>query len=185
LTGEGKENDDFILVTIMAVNHDFIETLGIEMREGRRFSRDIGADTARVIFNEAAIEVMGFKDPIGKKARESEIIGVVKNFHFESFHTDVKPQLFILHRGRFAPPSLIMARIDAERKSKRLSASMNFTSPTTRDSLWITDSLTKTTRGSTYPNNAYQHCRDILAAWQSSSPAWDCSDSPHLPHKEG
>ena len=86
----------------MAVNHDFIETLGIEMREGRFFSRDIGVDTAKMIFNEAAIEVMGFKDPIGKKAMGFEIIGVVKNFHFESFHTDVIPQLFILHRNRFA-----------------------------------------------------------------------------------
>ena len=114
LSWEGKENDDFIPVTIMAVNHDFIETLGIEMREGRPFSRDIGADTARIIFNEAAIEVMGFKDPIGKKALGFEIIGVVKNFHFESFHTDVIPQLFILHSNRFAgPPSLIMARIEA------------------------------------------------------------------------
>src|SRR5688572_13183078 len=89
LSWEGKENDEHIPVTIMVVNHDFIETLGIEMREGRSFSRDIGADTARVIFNEAAIDAMGYKDPIGKKAMGFEIIGVVKNFHFESFHTDV------------------------------------------------------------------------------------------------
>ncbi|HET6543414.1 MAG TPA: ABC transporter permease [Chryseolinea sp.] len=121
LSWEGKENDDFIPVTIMAVNHDFIETLDIEMREGRSFSRDIGADTARVIFNEAAIEAMGLKDPIGKKAMGFEIIGVVKNFHFESFHRDVIPQLFILHRNRFAsPPSLIMARIEGGKEVETL-----------------------------------------------------------------
>jgi len=118
---EGKENDEHIPVTIMVVNHDFIETLGIEMSEGRRFSRDIGADTARVIFNEAAIEAMGFKDPIGKKAMGFEIIGVVKNFHFESFHTDVIPQLFILHRNKFGgPPSLIMARVEAGKEAETL-----------------------------------------------------------------
>jgi len=91
------------------------------MREGRSFSRDIGADTARVIFNEAAIEAMGLKDPIGKKAMGFEIIGVVKNFHFESFHRDVIPQLFILHRNRFAsPPSLIMARIEGGKEVETL-----------------------------------------------------------------
>ena len=121
LSWEGKENDDFIPVAIMAVNHDFIETLGIEMREGRFFSKDVGADSAKVIFNEAAIEVMGFKDPIGKKALGFEIIGVVKNFHFESFHTAVIPQLFILHGNRFAPPpSLIMARIEAGKEVETL-----------------------------------------------------------------
>ena len=120
LDWEGKENDDHIPVTIMAVNHDFIETMGFEMKEGRFFSRDIGADTTKIIFNEAAIDAMGFKDPIGEKAMGSEIIGVVKNFHFESFHTDVKAQLFILHRGKFAPPSLIMAPIEAGKEVETL-----------------------------------------------------------------
>jgi predicted permease len=121
LSWEGMENDEHVPVTIMVVNHDFIETLGIEMREGRSFSSDIGADTARVIFNEAAIDAMGYKDPLGKKAMGFEIIGVVKNFHFESFHTDVIPQLFILHRNRFGgPPSLIMARIEAGKEVETL-----------------------------------------------------------------
>ena len=117
---EGKENDDLIWVQIMAVNHDFIETLGMEMKQGRFFSRDAGNDTTRIVFNEAAIKVMGFEDPIGKKAREMEIIGVVKDFHFESFHVDVKPQLFILHRKSFAPPSLIMARIEGGKETETL-----------------------------------------------------------------
>jgi hypothetical protein len=113
LDWEGKETDVTRQVQVMAVNQDFLETLGLEMKEGRFFSRDFSTDSAKIIFNEAAIEVMGFKDPIGRKAKGSEIIGVVKNFHFESFHVDVQPQLFILHRGKFAPPSFIMARIEA------------------------------------------------------------------------
>lgn len=117
---EGKETDDVITVQIMAVNPDFLETLGMEMKEGRFFSRDFPADTTKIIFNEAAIEVMGFKDPIGRKARELEIIGVVKNFHFESFHVDVKPQLFVLHGKHFAPPSLIMARIEGGKEAETL-----------------------------------------------------------------
>lgn len=120
LNWEGKETDDFVPVQIMAVNPDFLETLGMEMKEGRFFSRDFGTDTTKVIFNEAAIEVMGFDNPIGKKAMGREILGVVKNFHFESFHVDVKPQLFTLHGKRFAPPSLIMARIEAGKEAETL-----------------------------------------------------------------
>ena len=53
---------------------------------------------SKIIFNEAAIKVMGLKDPVGKIVKhysgEKEIIGVVKNFHFESLHEVVKPLLF-------------------------------------------------------------------------------------------
>lgn len=120
LNWEGKETDDYIQVQVMAVNPDFLETLGMEMKEGRFFSRDFGADTTKVIFNEAAIGVMGLVNPIGKKAMGREIIGVVKNFHFESFHVDVKPQLFTLHGKRFAPPTLIMARIEGGKEAETL-----------------------------------------------------------------
>ena len=120
LNWEGKDSDEFIQVQIMTVNPDFLETMGMEMKEGRFFSRDFPADTSRVIFNEAAIDVMGFDHPVGRKAMDREILGVVKNFHFESFHVVVKPQLFVLHGKRFAPPSLIMARIEAGKESETL-----------------------------------------------------------------
>lgn len=120
LDWEGKETDDLMFVEIMAVNHDFLETMGMKMAEGRFFSRDISADTANVIFNETAIKVMGLDNPIGKKAMDREIIGVVKDFHFESFHVDVKPQLFSLHGKTFAPPSLIVARIQAGKETETL-----------------------------------------------------------------
>lgn len=117
---EGKGPDENVQAQIMAVNADFLETLGMEMKEGRFFSRDFRSDSAKIIFNEAAIKAMGLKDPIGKKAQNSEILGVVKDFHFESFHVDVQPQLFILHRGKFAPPNYIMARIQRGREAETL-----------------------------------------------------------------
>jgi putative ABC transport system permease protein len=63
---------------------------------------------------------MGLDNPIGRKAMGREILGVVKNFHFESFHFDVKPQLFALHGKSFAPPSLIMARIEGGKEAETL-----------------------------------------------------------------
>ncbi len=113
---EGKTTDDKFRAELMAVNPDFSGTLGLELKEGRFFSRDFGNDTTRVVINEAAARIMGFDNAIGKHIKgvgSLEIIGVVKDFHLESFHEEVKPQLFILHRRHFAPPSLIMARIEA------------------------------------------------------------------------
>jgi putative ABC transport system permease protein len=123
LDWEGKVTDDKARAELMAVNPDFLETLGLEIKEGRFFSRDIGSDTTSVVVNEAAAKVMGFENAIGKHVKGNgtlEIIGVVKDFHLESFHEEVKPQLFVMHRRKFAPPSLIMARIEAGKEKETL-----------------------------------------------------------------
>jgi predicted permease len=120
ISWEGKQPDESLQVQIMAVNPDFLETLGMEMKQGRFFSRELTTDSAAIIFNEAAIQAMGLKDPLGKKAQHSEIIGIVKDFHFESFHVGVQPQLFIQHRGNFAPPNYVMARIEGGKEAETL-----------------------------------------------------------------
>ena len=96
----GKNPDDIISFAVRPVNHDIIEMLGIEMKEGRPFSRNFSTDTAKIIFNEAAIQVMGLQDPVGKivniQDQDMEIAGVTKDFHFESLHANVGPLLFLL-----------------------------------------------------------------------------------------
>jgi putative ABC transport system permease protein len=129
LDWEGKTIDDNARAELMAVNPDFLETLGLEIKEGRFFSRDFGSDTTSVVVNEAAAKVMGFEHAIGKHVKGNgnlEIIGVVKDFHLESFHEEVKPQLFVMHRRKFAPPSLIMARIEAGKEKETLARLDNF-----------------------------------------------------------
>ncbi len=90
--GDDQENNPIRFGT-MIVGKDIIETLGMELLTGKNFteSNDFGA----YIFNEAAIKAMGMKDPIGKTVKrrgdEHRIIGVVKNFHFESLYEEVKP----------------------------------------------------------------------------------------------
>jgi len=97
ISWEGKPKDDQTSYTDIPCGYDFIETLGIEMKEGRSFSKDFGTKNA-IIFNEAAIESMGIKDPIGKIVKvwgqDKEIIGVAKNFHFESLYQNLKPCFF-------------------------------------------------------------------------------------------
>lgn len=120
LDWEGKDPDRIVHFQIMAVNEDFIETLGMKMKEGRFFSRDFGTDTTKIVLNEAAIEAIGYENPVGRKVSNMEIIGVVKNFHFESFHKAVQPQYFVLPRKTFAAPKFIMARIEAGKEAETI-----------------------------------------------------------------
>ncbi|SKC87078.1 ABC transporter permease [Ohtaekwangia koreensis] len=111
---EGKAEDDATEFENFTVNYDMMETLGIEMKEGRTFSKEFGADSSKIIFNEAAIEFMGLKDPIGKTVKlwgeEMQIIGVAKDFHFESLHEKVKPVFFRLEPG---DTYLVMSKLAA------------------------------------------------------------------------
>jgi putative ABC transport system permease protein len=81
----------------LEVGYNFIETLGMDLKEGRSFSNNASAQN-EIIFNEAAIKSMGLKDPIGKTVkfwdRKRQIVGVVKNFNFESLYETVKPCFF-------------------------------------------------------------------------------------------
>jgi putative ABC transport system permease protein len=92
---EGKNPGESVYFEGFSGSYDFIETMGMKMAAGRSFSRDFGADSNKTIVNEAAVRVMGLKDPVGKNitvfGNPIQIIGVVKDFHFESLRETVKP----------------------------------------------------------------------------------------------
>lgn len=82
------------------VGYDFIETLGMHVLQGRSFSKNYGSDSTNIIINEAAVKIMNIKDPVGKTVtlygKPVQIIGVVKDFNFESMHEVVKPSYMVL-----------------------------------------------------------------------------------------
>jgi ABC-type antimicrobial peptide transport system permease subunit len=100
---QGKNPDVKTSFYLQYINYDLIETMGIDMKEGRTYSRNFGSDQSKIIFNEAAIKSMGIKNPIGEVinlwGNDKQIIGVTKNFHFQSLHEEIKPSLFILYSG--------------------------------------------------------------------------------------
>ena len=114
LSWRGKDPEQLTLFENMRVNFRALETMGVEMKEGRTFSDNFGTDSSKIILNEAAVAVMGLKDPIGESIRlwdqyDFEIIGVVKDFHFQSLHEPIKPVFFWLR-----PQStwFVMARLE-------------------------------------------------------------------------
>ena len=125
---EGRDHDKIVRFEHLGIYYDMIEMLDIEMKEGRAFSPAFNTDSSKIIFNEAGIEIMGLKDPIGKVfnlwGKNMEIVGVAKNFHFKSLHENVKP-LFI----RLITPEdaeKIMIKIEAGLEKKTLERIQKF-----------------------------------------------------------
>jgi len=117
----GKDPDTRIDFTDIAVGYDFIETLGIRLLAGRSFSRAYGSEKKTVIFNEAAIQVMGIKDPVGKFVHlwgeDRQIIGVVKNFYFQSMHENLKPCFFDFSFNQRASKIAVRIRAGQEKET--------------------------------------------------------------------
>jgi len=125
--GKNKEEDDILFENISA-DYNLIETLGIQLTEGRTFSDEFGADTTKIIFNEAGIRVMNLNDPIGKTIKlwdeyNLEIIGVVKDFNFQSMHEVVNPLFF-----RLAPKNVwnLVIRLEAGKEKETLASLTDF-----------------------------------------------------------
>lgn len=102
--GDSLVPTDIVIKNVL-VDHEFFDTYGIAMASGRDFSKDVlSDDTAAFILNEAAVRMIGWdvNDAPGKLlrygGREGRVIGVVKDFHFESLHETIVPMVF--HMGR-------------------------------------------------------------------------------------
>jgi putative ABC transport system permease protein len=85
------------------VGYDFLETMGIKLKEGRSFSKEFGSDlTESIIISEKTVEYLGLDSPIGKKVQyfsfnsPRTIIGVVEDFNFLSLHHEISPMALIL-----------------------------------------------------------------------------------------
>ncbi|MEM9723738.1 MAG: ABC transporter permease, partial [Bacteroidota bacterium] len=78
--------------------YDGLKTLGIELKEGRDFSRAYSNEENKVILNETAVKLFELKKSLGKRITvwgdEWEVIGVVYDFHFQPLYEQIKPLVF-------------------------------------------------------------------------------------------
>lgn len=85
------------------VTHEYGKTVGFQMVEGRDFSRDFATDSSAMLINEAAVEFMNIKDPVGKRIewnrRVYTVVGIVKNMIATSPFKPVKQAVYILDYG--------------------------------------------------------------------------------------
>lgn len=94
---KGGERSDIQLNSYMA-DEDYLSTLGIEIVQGRAFSKEFPTDAGGVLLNESAVKYFGWDDPLGKTLaypggnnREYKVIGVMKDFNFMTLHTPITP----------------------------------------------------------------------------------------------
>lgn len=93
-------------IKALSVDHDFLPTYEIPLVAGRNFSRDFKSDdSAAYILNEAAVKSIGWKnnaDAINELfeygGRKGKVIGVVKDFHFESLHQKIVPMVMLINK---------------------------------------------------------------------------------------
>ncbi|HKZ64699.1 MAG TPA: ABC transporter permease [Chitinophagaceae bacterium] len=99
---EGKMLNTKPNFTQVAVGYDFVKTMQAQMVLGRDFSETF-ADSANYLINETALKRIGYKDPIGKPltfwGTKGTIVGVVKDFHFNSLHVAIEPLIIRLISG--------------------------------------------------------------------------------------
>jgi putative ABC transport system permease protein len=93
---DGKDPEEIVHVTVNLVDFDFLDTLDIEMTEGRSFSKEYSTDaTQAFLINETLARVMRNDSPVGAKlsfiGREGQVIGVMKDFNFHSLRSDIGP----------------------------------------------------------------------------------------------
>jgi len=97
-------NEEFLL-SVLVADYDAAKTMGYEVVSGRYFSRDFPADTSAFLINEVAAKQLGWTEPAGQKllsrfnsetGSEIELIGIVKDFNFESLKNNIRPIVFIL-----------------------------------------------------------------------------------------
>ncbi|HVW95081.1 MAG TPA: ABC transporter permease [Mucilaginibacter sp.] len=103
--------------------YNFIETMDMKMAAGRSFSKDYGADSSKIILNETAVRMMHLKKPVGRNIKwgntNFQIIGVVKDFHFESLHELVKPAFILLAQGT-SPYYKMMVHINGKNQKETI-----------------------------------------------------------------
>ncbi len=109
---------------VIRIDHGFFPTIAAEILDGRNFSKDSPADSAAIILNESAVLQLGWKDgAIGKWIAIGEerftVVGVVKDFHFESLHRQIPPTMFF-----FRPMDINFAYLKIAREN--VAASLSF-----------------------------------------------------------
>lgn len=123
---DGKGEDEKVNFCGVAVDYDYIQTMRMEILEGRGFSRDhVSDETSGFVINEIAAACLGPGSPVGRRftfssigprgnliEREGAIIGVIRDFHFMSLHDKIMPLVMYIEPDEFYE---MCVRIDKER----------------------------------------------------------------------
>lgn len=100
------EDAQNVYIDWIPADEDFVRTMGLEITAGRDFSPDRPGDRGGAyILNEAACRLTGWADPVGKPFKimgRGTVIGVIRDFNFQSLHQEIRPLALYVHPESFA-----------------------------------------------------------------------------------
>ena len=126
---EGQKSEENYSFSTFFADHDFLKTYGVEMVRGRDFNRDIQTDSSAFLINEAAVNFLAGLDPswadnpLEKKLTllgfnvEGNVIGVFRDFHYESLKSDINPLVVHIFPNNF---NCLQMRLSVENLSQTL-----------------------------------------------------------------
>ena len=99
------EAQDPVNLTLFRADDAFLDTYGLTLAAGRFFDASRPADDAGVVLNETAVRAFGWEDPIGQLVQvdgttQVPVVGVVRDFHFASLHSGIRPLALFSLRGQ-------------------------------------------------------------------------------------
>ncbi len=89
--------DQFLMFNAVDVDDDYIQTMGLQVLQGRGFSREFLTDKDAYLINETLAKELNWENPLEKsiyRGGDHQVIGVVKDFHFASLHEEIGPLIF-------------------------------------------------------------------------------------------
>ncbi len=125
---DGKDPEMKIVVGLSSVDFDYIETMKIQMLEGRAFSREfptdpLGDEGGAFVINERLAKLMNKESVLNERLHfvgvDATIIGVMKDFHFRSVHNEIEPLAIFIAPEWFSSmlirlqPGEVTASLDA------------------------------------------------------------------------
>lgn len=107
---KGDDPKSAIMINENRVQHDYIETFGINVVMGRGFDKEMSTDTGAFVINQKAVEKLGLSDPIGQDiyvwSVPGKIIGVISDYNYLSLRSEIDPLVLSMYSNWFRTISL-------------------------------------------------------------------------------
>ncbi len=121
---KGEAEHKQTALNVISVDYDYPELMKMKLSGGRWFSREFSEDVDNYVINEAAVNYLNLKNPIGSELNNDDIfgkiVGVIKDFNYASPHTKVEPLVMILPSNRYSGSRYILLRVQPNRISEAI-----------------------------------------------------------------
>lgn len=121
-------SSEILTTDAMVIDEDFIETLGLTLVEGRNFSREFN-DSLSLIINESTVTEFGLENPVGStlylnrdegETAKMNIVGVVKDFHNNSLHQNIKAFVLFSSTGPYNAGVILNIKVKPEKRDNTI-----------------------------------------------------------------